>query len=399
VNEVLAELPELEASRTRMAGRPWPTLHSQVGGRMQLDGREILMFGSNDYLGLGAHPAGVAGAHAALDKFGAGSGMNPVLAVTTVHRELMEAMREFTGCEDVLLFNSCTAANCALISTLVQEGDAVISDELNHASIIDGCRLSRGRTQVYRHAGVPSLREELGASQTARLRLVITDGVFSMEGEAAPLAGIVAEARAARAVVAIDESHAAGVIGPTGRGTFELFGLTDPPPVQTGTFSKAFGAGIGGYVAGPRGLIDFLRDQARFFIFTSGMPAAAAGAALASLRIMRGEPERLERLRANIEHFRAGMAALGYSLLGGAGPIVPVLVHDSDRARRLAAHLLNRGVYVPAMAYPIVPQGEARLRVQLSAAHSEEDVAAVVDAFESALAAEGSSRGAAPPVR
>lgn len=357
-------------------------MQGKVGARMRIDGRELLTFATNDYLGLAADPYVIARTRAAVESFGVGSGMNPVLGVTSVHRELMDRMREFTGCEEVLLFNSCTAANHALIATLIEEGDAVISDELNHASIIDGCRLSRGRTIVYRHGDLISLESALRQASSARLRLVVSDGVFSMEGETARLGRIVELAERYEAMVVVDESHAAGVIGPTGRGTFELFGLTAAPPVQTGTFSKAFGAGLGGYVAGPRAMIEHLRDRARSFIFTSGMPAALAAAALAALDLMSSEPARLALLRANLSHFRSGLKALGYELLGGEGPIVPVLVRDSELAHHLAAELLKLGVYVPAMSYPIVPEGAARLRAQVSASHTSSDIDEVISAFE-----------------
>jgi glycine C-acetyltransferase len=383
LTDLISRLPELEASRARIAMRPWPTLYGKVGGRTVMDGRSVLLFGSNDYLGLASHPAVVGKALDALERYGVGTGMNPVLGVTDVHRELMEGMRAFTGCEDVLLFNSCTAANCALIATLVREGDVAISDELNHASIVDGCRLSGGRTKVYRHSDMGALEDALRDTADARLRLVITDGMFSMEGEPALLPDIARLADSARAIVAVDESHSAGVIGRTGRGTAELLGSMDAPPVQTGTFSKAFGAGIGGYVAGPRDLIDYLRDRARFFIFTSGMPAVAAAAALAALEVMRREPQRLAQLQSNVQRFRTGLLARGYELLGGVGPIVPILIGESERARALAAHLLGRGVYIPSMSHPIVPQGAARLRAQVSASHTFADIDETLMAFES----------------
>lgn len=387
MNDALAGLDELRASVARLKTRPWLTIDGRVGGETEVDGRRILMFGSNDYLGLAGHPAIVAAASAALDRYGVGTGINPVLGVQRVHRELMERMRAFTGCEDVLLFNSCTAANCALIPTLVNAEDVVCSDELNHASIIDACRLARGKTVVYTHANTVALEALLREAESARLRLVVTDGMFSMEGDPAPLDEITRVAGAAGALVVTDESHAAGVIGPTGRGTPELFGLERTPPVQTGTFSKAFGAGLGGYIAGPNALIDHLRDRARFFIFTSGIPAVLAAAALAALGTMQKEPDRLFRLRANTARLRDGLTQLGFSLLGGAGPIVPILVRDEERTRTLAAHLLANGLYAPSMAFPVVPKGEARIRAQVSASHTEEQIDRALSLFESAPAA------------
>jgi 8-amino-7-oxononanoate synthase len=349
-----------------------------------VDGRELIMFGSNDYLGFAADPNVLAAAHAALEKHGAGTGMNPLLGTTSTHRELIRALRDFTNCEDVLLFNSCTAANCAVIATLVGPDDVVLSDELNHASIVDGCRLARGRTIIYRHNDIESLRRGLAEAKTSRLRLVVTDGVFSMEGECAPLREILEVVKQARGVLVVDESHSAGVIGPSGRGTGEFYGIGRGEFIQTGTLAKAFGAGIGGYVAGPRDAVAHLRDRARFFIFTSGVPAVCAGAAIAALKLLDTEPARLERLRANVVMLRSGLQSLGFELLGGDGPIVPVLLGTTERARRLSLSLLQMGIYVPAFSFPIVPEGSARLRLQVSAAHTREDLQEALSAFETA---------------
>lgn len=344
------------------------------------------MFGSNDYLGLGNDPAVLAGAREALERHGAGSGMNPLLGITATHRALEDCLREFTGCEDVLLFNSCTSANVAVISTLVGPSDVVISDSLNHASIIDGCRLARGRTLVYKHADANSLRDVLGEAMGDRLRLVVTDGVFSMEGECAPIPDILDAVVETGSYLVVDESHAAGVIGRTGRGTREHFGISPQAFIQTGTLAKAFGSGIGGYVAASRDLIAYLRMRARFYIFTSGIPAMTAGAALAALRLLRDDSSRLERLRASVAQLRVGLQAQGFSLLGGEGPIVPILVGSADRARRMSEVLLAEGVYVPAFGFPIVAEDAARLRVQVSSAHTPDDIAEAVSAMAHARA-------------
>jgi glycine C-acetyltransferase len=378
----LSRVPELSGAAARLAAARWITLEGTVAGRASIDGRSVLMLGSNDYLGLAAHPHVVARARAALEEHGAGTGMNPVVGLTRVHRDLIEAMRTFTGCEDVLLFNSCTAANCALIPTLVGDQDAVISDELNHASIIDACRLARGRTVVYRHGDVDDLNRALEAAASARLRLVVTDGVFSMEGVAAPLPEIIGSAAAADAAVVVDESHALGVLGASGRGTGERYGIGADAFVQTGTFSKALGAGLGGYVAGSADLIAHLRSRARFFIFTSGMPAAAAGAALGALEVLAGDRGVLDRLRQNASHLRRGLETLGMEVLGSDGPIVPVVVGDAAEAHRVSACLLEEGIFGPAFSDPIVPVGSARLRLQVSAAHTTDDLDFVLETFE-----------------
>jgi 7-keto-8-aminopelargonate synthetase-like enzyme len=378
-----ATLPEVGESNVASARTAWPTLDGKIGGRTVVDGREFIMFASNDYLGLATHPTVLARARAALDEFGAGTGINPGRAVTRIHRELSEAMVEFTGCEDVLLFNSCTAANCAIIATLVGPTDVVLSDELNHASIVDGCRLARGRTIVYRHCDVTSLRRKLTAASRARLRLVISDGVFSMEAEILPLPEILAAVQAAKGVLVVDESHSAGVVGIAGRGSAELYDISPRAFIQTGTFSKAFGAGIGGYVAGDRDLIAHLRLRARFFNFTSTMPAVNAAAALGALEVLRASPDLPARAKANAGQLRAGLEQRGFRVQGGEHhPSTLVLIGESARTRLISRVLFDHGVFAPAVVYPVVPENAARLRLQVSASHTDSDIEAALKAFD-----------------
>ncbi|MBO9522825.1 MAG: aminotransferase class I/II-fold pyridoxal phosphate-dependent enzyme [Nocardioidaceae bacterium] len=370
----------------------WPTAEGRLSGSVDLDGREMLMLSSNDYLGLAGDDRVVAGAHEALDRYGAGIGLNPSIALTRVHRELADELSAFLGCESVLLFNSCSAANGATLQTLADTPDSLIlSDEYNHASIVDGCRLARGRTKVYRHDDPDSLQGVVeGVPGTGR-KLVITDGVFSMEGSIARLAELRSVADGVGATLIVDESHAVGVVGRTGRGSVEHH-EADADTLRTGTFSKAFGAGLGGFLAGPREIVDEVTARGRSFIFTSPMPAATAGAALAALRIIRDDLSRLGHLAENVARFRAGMAETGWDLLDSRGPIVPVMLGDDERAHRVATTLRGLGVFTASFAYPVVPRGSARIRVQLSAAHTDDDIDTAIEAFAQAAQIESNYR-------
>jgi glycine C-acetyltransferase len=385
------EIESVRAASARGRRADRRTASQLRGGRSYIDGRWVVNLGSNNYLGLAQHPAIVEAVREALERYGAGTGMNPTLALTAVHRELEDAVAEFTGMEAAILFSSCTAANIALIATLASDGDVVFSDRLNHASIIDACRLTRARTRVYGHADAADLARQLAEEREARLRLVVSDGVFSMEGDAAPLPSLVPVARANAAIIVLDESHAAGTTGPGGRGTAALHDARGSVDVETGTFSKALGCVGGGYVAGSRALADLLYEDARFFIFTSPMTPSAAAGALAAMRVLRDDPSPHERLRANVARFRRGLAQLGYRTIDGPSAIVPVLIGDEGRAVALARALLAAGVFVPAMAYPIVPRGEARLRAQPSAAHTDDDIDAALAAFEAQLSGAASA--------
>jgi glycine C-acetyltransferase len=359
------------------------------GARATLDGRSVLMFGANDYLGIAGDPRVAEAMAKAAAAHGGGIGLNPPLATTDIHLALEAAVADFHGLEDAILFASCTAANLGLLDGLVGRGDLIFSDELNHASIIDGCRLSRAETVRLPHRDMDALGRALAARRAEGARaLYIADGVFSMEGWTAPLADILRRCRAADALVALDESHAAGVIGATGRGTVEHEGA-GPVDLVTGTFSKAFGGVGGGYIAASRALIEELRQRARMAQFTTTLNPASAAGALAALTIARDEPERRRRLAANLARAKAGLAALGFEVRAGAGAILAIMVGDEDRARALAAAIRAAGLYVPALAFPIVPKGEARLRLQPSAAHAPDDVDAALEILGRAARAAG----------
>jgi glycine C-acetyltransferase len=367
-------------------------LTGRQGARPASGDARVRMLGANDYLGLAGDPDVVRGAIGAMETHGTGLAMNQPFATTPLHEALRERIAAFTGTEAALLFGSCTAANIALLTTLASEASATIfSDANNHASIIDGCRLARGRTRTYRTRDVLDLAGALAAVQDGARRTIVSDGVFSVEGDIAPGAALATVARNAGAALVLDESHAAGVIGARGRGTAEACGLDPRRDVAafTGTFAKAFGAGGGGYIAGAADLIAEVGRVARFYIFSTGMHVAAVGAALVGVERAAGDSARCARLRANTMRLRERLTAAGFALLGGATPITPILVGDEDRARALAARVAERGVVAPTMAFPIVPRGAARLRLQPSASHTEAEMDLACDV----LAAEARSLG------
>ncbi len=360
-----------------------PLLGGAVGARAIMDGREVIVLGSNNYLGLANHPEVIARAKEALDRYGAGPALNPPLATTPIHEALCAALAKFHRTESALLFNSCTSANVAVACTLVGAGDRIFSDRLNHASIIDGCRLSAAESRVYNHGDFAHLEAQL-AGPGAGKKLVITDGIFSMEGDAVDLRPLIDTCRRHEATLVVDESHAAGVIGPGGRGTAALRGCDGEVELYTGTLSKAFGAFAGGYVAGPAARIRELHDRGRFFMFTTAVSPSAAAGALAAVEIALRDPSLAQRLAENTRRLRAGLTTLGFRLLGGVSPITPVMIGDEAKAAAFSNALLEAGVYVGSVRFPVVPRGEARLRAQPSAAHSAADIDEALAAFEKA---------------
>ena len=341
------------------------------------------MLGSNDYLGLAALPEAMAAATEALSRHGVGLALNPPLATTFIHEQLRGAIADLHATESALLFNSCTSANVAVACTLVGEGDRIMSDRLNHASIIDGCRLSRATTQVYEHQDFEQLERLLRAA-TSRRTLVLTDGVFSMEGSAVNLPRLAALCQRHEATLVVDDSHGAGVIGREGRGTAFRPGAEAAADIYTGTFSKAFGAATGGYAAGSAEVIRALHDFGRFWMFTTPMSPSSAAAALAAVRHLRQAPALVDKLRHNALRLREGLARSGFELLGGDSPITPILVGSEEKAVRMSAELLALGVYIAAIGFPIVPRGQARLRAQPSATHSESDIDEAIDKIAAA---------------
>ncbi len=378
---VARELQAMDAAGTRKRLRH---LTTATGPTAQVEGRgEVIVLCSNNYLGLAAHPEVVAGAEAALRRYGAGpASVRFISGTTDLHRDLEQALADWVGAEAALTYASCWTANEGLIPVLAAAGDVLLSDELNHASIIDACRLARGaEREVYRHADMADLEGRLRAHAGAPGRIIVTDGVFSMEGDLAPLPEIVALADRYDALVVCDDSHGLGVLGARGRGTAEHFGLLGRIDVITGTLGKALGGAAGGFVAAGRDLVDYLIQRSRPQLFSNAVPPAVLGAAAAALDVLRREPERVQRLHANVAYMRQGLRAQGYRPLEGASAIVPILVGPTAEAMAQSERLFDAGVLVVGFGYPVVPEGAARLRVQLSAAHERTHLDRALAAF------------------
>lgn len=363
-------------------------LASPQAARVQMEGRgEVVILSSNNYLGLCAHPDVVAAGQDALARFGAGTAsVRFICGTLTAHRDLEAALARLVGCESSLTYVSCWNANEGLCPTLLGEQDVVISDQLNHASIIDAIRLAKTitkcQTAVYKHSDMGDLEDKLRAAHDARLRLVFTDGVFSMEGDIARLPDIVALARQYDAVVAVDDSHATGVLGKTGRGTAEHFGMVGAVDIITSTLGKALGGAAGGFTAGSAALTDYLTQRSRPQLFSNALPPAVAGSALGAVRVLEAHPELVGRLHDNARYFRDRLNALGFKPLPGETPIVPVILGATAQAIRMSDLLLDEGVFVTGFGYPVVPQGHARVRCQLSAAHTRQDLDFALAAFK-----------------
>jgi glycine C-acetyltransferase len=350
-------------------------------------GREILNLCANNYLGLADDPRVVAAAHGALDRWGFGmASVRFICGTQQIHRELEDALSAFLGTEDTILFPSCFDANGGVFEALLDERDAVISDALNHASIIDGVRLCKAQRLRYANRDLAELEQRLQETRDARYRLIVTDGVFSMDGYLAPLDRICELADRYDALVMVDDSHAVGFVGPTGRGTPELFGVTERVDIVTGTLGKALGGASGGYVAARREVVELLKQRARPYLFSNSVSPAVVGASLAVLDLLSSSGDLRSRVHHNAERFRAGMTAAGFDLLPGEHPIVPVMFGDAVMASRVAELLWADGVYAVAFSFPVVPRGRARIRVQLSAAHTDDDVDRAVAAFVRAAA-------------
>jgi glycine C-acetyltransferase len=362
-------------------------LESPQGPRVRMEGRgEVLILSSNNYLGLCNEPAVVAAGTEALRTFGAGTASVRFICGTfTIHRELEQALARFVGCDASLSYVSAWNANEGLTSTILEEGDFVVSDALNHASIIDSIRLAKAITKctsaVYRHSDMDDLRAKLSANRGARRKLIWTDGVFSMEGAIAKLPDILEIAREFDAIVALDDSHATGVLGETGRGTAEHFGVLGDVDIITSTLGKALGGAAGGFVAGPEALADFLTQRSRPQLFSNALPPTVAASSLAAVRFVEQNPERVRTLRENSSYFRTQITEAGFKPLAGETPIVPIIVGETSAAIQMSDMLLDEGVFVTGFGYPVVPQGQARVRCQVSAAHTRRDLDEAISAF------------------
>ena len=372
----LAEMREAGIYKTELV------MTTPQGAHVDVDGRELLNLCANNYLGLASHPALVEAAHEALDRWGYGmASVRFICGTQALHRELEERLSSFLGTDDAILFSSCFDANGGLFEALFEEQDAVISDQLNHASIIDGIRLCKARRLRYANGDMDELEARLDESADARYRLIATDGVFSMDGYLAKLDSICDLAERHGALVMVDDSHAVGVLGPRGRGTPEHHDVVERIDILTGTLGKAIGGASGGYVAGRREIVELLRQRARPYLFSNSIAPPVVGASLRALELIESSHELRDRLRENTAHFRSRMTELGFDVLPGVHPIVPVMVGDEVAAARLSAKLVELGVYAVSFSFPVVPRGTARIRTQMSAAHTREDLDFAVDRF------------------
>lgn len=346
-----------------------------------VNGKRMLMMASNNYLGLAHDERLIEASVRATRRLGAGStGSRLTTGNTTLHEQLEEQIAQFKQTEAAIVCNTGYMANIAALTTAVGKEDVIFSDEMNHASIIDGCRLSRAQTIVYSHCDLRDLEEKLKAASSYRRRLIVTDGVFSMDGNIAPLPGIVALARRYDALVMVDDAHATGVLGYCGRGTAEHFGLTGSIDIQMGTLSKAIGA-EGGYIAGSRVLIDYLLNQARPFIFSTALPPGVIASALQAIEIIQQEQERRQHLLQMSRKLYAGLAALGYEVWGGDTPILAVVCKEASKAVSLSKALYEHGIFAPAIRPPTVPIGTSRIRLTVMASHQKQDIERVIEAF------------------
>jgi len=376
----LAEVREAGLYKTELV------MTTPQGAHVDVEGRgELLNLCANNYLGLASHPAIVAAAHEALDRWGYGmASVRFICGTQALHRELEERLSAFLGTDDTILFSSCFDANGGLFEALLAEEDAVISDQLNHASIIDGIRLCKARRLRYANGDMDELEARLEEAVDARYRLIATDGVFSMDGYLARLHEICDLAERHDALVMVDDSHAVGVVGSGGRGTHEHHGVIGRVDILTGTLGKAIGGASGGYVSGRREIVELLRQRARPYLFSNSVAPPVVAASLRALELIETSHELRDRLRENTAHFRSRMGQLGFEILPGEHPIVPVMVGDEVRAARLSERLVELGVYAVSFSFPVVPRGAARIRTQMSAAHTIEDMDFAIDRFVAA---------------
>jgi glycine C-acetyltransferase len=352
------------------------------GAHVPVAGREVLNFCANNYLGLADDPTLVRAAQDGLTRWGLGlASVRFICGTQTIHKDLEAAIARFLGLEDAILYTSCFDANGGLFETLLDEPDVVISDALNHASIIDGIRLCRAQRQRYAHGDMGELERRLQEARHARTRLVATDGVFSMDGDVAPLARICDLAERYDALVMVDDSHATGFFGPTGRGTPEHCGVAGRVDIVTSTLGKALGGASGGFTAGRAEVVSLLRQRSRPYLFSNTLPPALVCAALEGLALLSRSTALRDRLAANTGWFREAMTAAGFGLRSGEHPIVPIMLGDARLAHRMAADLFEEGIYVVGFSYPVVPRDQARIRVQVSAAHTDADLQRAVTAF------------------
>ena len=381
IDHLAAEVEKLRAAGTF---KEELVLESPQDARVRVGGREVVMLTSNNYLGFANHPRIKEAQKKAIDRWGAGmASVRFICGTEALHKELEAEIASFFGTDDTILYMSCWNANEGLFAAVLEESDGLYSDELNHASIIDGVRLCKAKRFRVPHNDLAALDRMLAEDSSSRFRLMMTDGVFSMEGEEADLPRLVEICERTNTLLAVDDSHATGVLGKTGRGTAEEQGVFDRIPVTTGTLGKAMGSAAGGFVTGPRALVDLLRQRSRTYLFSNSLPPSVAAGSLEAFRMLREDPAPVAKLRDNAAYFRKAISDAGFRIPHGTHPIVPVIVGDTAKALAMGKALLEEGVYVSGFGFPVVPHGQARLRCQVSAAHSHGDLDQAVDAFRS----------------
>ncbi len=358
-------------------------LETPQGPRVRVNGREVVMLTSNNYLGFANHPRVREAQKKAVDRWGAGLGsVRFICGTQQIHKELEAEISAFFGTDDTILYMTCWAANEGLFAGLLEEPDGLYSDELNHASIIDGVRLCKAKRFRVPHNDMKAFEKMLAEDAASRFKLMITDGVFSMEGELADLPELVRICEARGVTLVVDDSHATGVLGKTGRGTAEEQGVFDRIPITTGTLGKAMGSAAGGFVTGPKAVVETLRQRSRTYLFSNSLPPAVAAGALETFRMLREDTAPVAKLRENAAYYRKAISEAGFKIPHGSHPIVPVIVGDTAKALAMGKALFEEGIYVSGFGFPVVPQGQARLRCQVSAAHERADLDKAVDAFK-----------------
>jgi glycine C-acetyltransferase len=374
---------QLDAWRKEGTYQRLRVLESESAAESRFDGKQVINLASNNYLGLTTHPKLREAALAAVRKYGVGSGaVRTISGTMRLHLELEERIAAFKNVEASVVFQSGFAANAGTVAAILGPEDHIISDELNHASIIDGCRLSKAKIHVFPHKDVAAAEKTLaGLRETPGRKLLISDGVFSMDGDIGPLPGLAAAAEMHGAIMMVDDAHASGVLGRNGRGTIDHFGVHGRVHVQVGTLSKAIGV-LGGYVCGSRDLIEFLYHRARPFLFSTSHPPAVAAACLAAFDVLEQEPERIQALWDNTKYFKAGLASAGFNTGMSETPITPVIAGEAQTAQDLSRLLFEEGVFTPAIVFPTVPKGQSRVRTIVTAEHTQDDLQQALDAFE-----------------
>jgi glycine C-acetyltransferase len=374
--------PQLEDLKTKGLYKRERQLQGPQGAAIRVGGREVVNFCANNYLGLANHPAIVEAAHEGLRQYGYGvASVRFICGTQDLHKELEAAIARFFGKDDAILYVACWDANGGLFETILGDEDAVLSDELNHASIIDGIRLCKARRVRYRNGDMGELKRGLQETKECRLRLIVTDGVFSMDGSLAKLPQICDLAEKYDAAVVVDDSHATGILGPTGRGTPEHFGVLDRVDIITSTLGKTLGGASGGFTCARAEVVEMLRQRSRTYLFSNALPPPIVKAALKALELVGQSSDLRDRLHANAARLRAGLEGAGFTVKPGTHPILPVMLGDAALATRMADRLLERGIYVIGFSFPVVPQGQARIRIQVSAAHTTEQLDRAVEAF------------------